>query len=118
MLCVMWSPQQPILTINLFEPSAQPSVPWQIYDDNPARHKRLTAAELGGLRSLNLGKSDGKLGIGPSGMGEACEGVFSRIHVGVDKVIEYGTCELLLHQICERQNESGGGQLQGRAKEW
>ena len=89
MLCVMWSPPKPILTINLFEPSAQPSVPWQIYDDNPARHKRLTAAELGGLRSLNLGKSDGKLGVGPSGMEEAGEGVFSRTCVGVGKVIEY-----------------------------
>ena len=45
--------------------------------------------ELGELRSLNLGKSDGKLGIGPSGIEEAGEGTFSRVHVGVGNVIEY-----------------------------
>ena len=45
--------------------------------------------ELNGLRSLNLGKSDGKLGIGPSGIDEAGEGAFSRIYVRTGSVIEY-----------------------------
>ena len=89
MICVMWSSPTPIFAIDLFEPSAQPSVSWQIYDENPARHKRLTAVELGGLRSLNLGKSDRKLGIGLSGIDEAGEGMFSRIYVDEGNVIEY-----------------------------
>jgi hypothetical protein len=60
-----------------------------MYDDNPARHMRLTTTEMGGLRSLNLGESDMRLGIGLSGMEEAGEGTFSRIHVKTGAVIEY-----------------------------
>ena len=89
MLFVMWLPKTSTTTTNLFGPSAHLSVPWQIYNENPARHIRLTTTEMGGLRSLNLGESDMKLGIGTSGMEEAGEGTFSRIHVKIGAVIEY-----------------------------